>query len=319
MRQSGHVNLIGVSPAIVELGAEIERVARSDAKVLITGESGVGKDIVARAICAASPRADAAFVPVNCAGIPETLLESELFGHVKGSFTGAYRDKPGKLEMANGGTIFLDEIGDLPASVQVRLLRVLQEREFERVGGHQTLRVDVRVVAATNRDLEHDIEHGRFRADLYYRLNVFPILVPPLRERPEDIPPLIWAFLREFGEKMGKKIPTVPKKIMAALQQYRWPGNIRELRNVIEHAVIVSSGDVLQVRLPQDPPRGSDKVVTLQEVERQHIIKVLESTNGRIKGPLGAARLLGLEPSTLYGKMSKLGIPLRREKDHIQT
>jgi transcriptional regulator with GAF, ATPase, and Fis domain len=312
-------DIVGESAAMRQVLSQVEQVAPTSSSVLICGETGAGKELIARAIHDLSPRKDRVIVKVNCATLPSTLIESELFGREKGAYTGALTKQIGRFEVADGSTLFLDEIGELSLELQVKLLRVLQEGEFERLGSPKTIKVDVRVIAATNRDLAKAIHDGNFREDLYYRLNVFPILVPPLRERPEDVPPLIWAFLREFGEKMGKKIPTVTKKTMAALQQYHWPGNIRELRNVIEHAVIISSGDVLQVRLPQDPPRGSDKVVTLQEVERQHIIRVLETTNGRIKGALGAARLLGLEPSTLYGKMSKLEIPLRKEKDHIQT
>ncbi|MGH7491074.1 MAG: sigma 54-interacting transcriptional regulator [bacterium] len=239
----------------------------------------------------------------------EELLEME-----KGAYTGALTKQMGRFEVADGATLFLDEIGELSLELQGKLLRVLQEGEFERLGSPKTIKVDVRVIAATNRDLTEAIRNGNFREDLYYRLNVFPITVPPLRERLEDIPPLVWAFIKEFGEKMGKKNPTVQKRTMEALQHYPWPGNIRELRNVIEHAVIVSTGRVLQVRLPQNGHGVSARILTLDESERQHITEILEMTNWRIKGQKGAAMLLGLEPSTLYGKMKKLGIPNREKK-----
>jgi transcriptional regulator with PAS, ATPase and Fis domain len=279
MRQSGHVNLIGTSPAIVELKAEIERVARSDAKVLITGESGVGKDIVARAICAASARADAAFIPVNCAGIPETLLESELFGHVKGSFTGAYRDKPGKLEMANGGTIFLDEIGEMTLRMQGLFLRFLETGELQKVGAERiATAANVRVIAATNRNLQEQISQGQFREDLFYRLNVIHLVVPPLRERREDIPLLVDHFLKNFTAKSngngsgagpaagngngagngalnghGATVTGITPEAVAVLTQYSWPGNVRQLENVIERLVVTARRDVIGVdELPME-------------------------------------------------------------------
>jgi transcriptional regulator with PAS, ATPase and Fis domain len=280
MRQSGHVNLIGTSPAIAELKAEIERIARSDAKVLITGESGVGKDIVARAICAASPRADAAFIPVNCAGIPETLLESELFGHVKGSFTGAYRDKPGKLEMANGGTIFLDEIGEMTLRMQGLFLRFLETGELQKVGAERiATAANVRVIAATNRNLQEQITQGQFREDLFYRLNVIHLVVPPLRDRREDIPLLIDHFLKNFTAKAngspnglvsaplhgnggngngngsslshgqvnghGAHVAGISPEAIEVLTQYSWPGNVRQLENVIERLVVTARRDLI--------------------------------------------------------------------------
>jgi transcriptional regulator with PAS, ATPase and Fis domain len=277
MRLSGHVNLIGSSTAIAELKAEVERVARSDAKVLITGESGVGKDIVARAICAASARADAAYIPVNCAGIPETLLESELFGHVKGSFTGAYRDKPGKLEMANGGTIFLDEIGEMTLRMQGLFLRFLETGELQKVGAERiATAANVRVIAATNRNLQEQITQGQFREDLFYRLNVIHLVVPPLRDRREDIPLLIDHFLRNFTTKgvsagatggngngsapiagngqgnghangHGAVVRTIAPEAVAVLTQYAWPGNVRQLENVIERLVVTGRRDVIGV------------------------------------------------------------------------
>ncbi|MGH7492602.1 MAG: sigma-54-dependent Fis family transcriptional regulator [bacterium] len=312
-------DIVGESPAMRHVLNQLEQVAPTQSSVLICGETGAGKELIALAIHDLSPRKARVMVKVNCATLPSTLIESELFGREKGAYTGALTRQTGRFEVADGSTIFLDEIGELSHELQKKLLRVLQEGEFERLGSPKTIQVDVRVIAATNRDLVKAIRQGIFREDLYYRLNVFPISVPPLRERPEDIPVLVWAFLKEFGERMGKKTPTVPKNTMAALQQYRWPGNIRELRNIIEHAVIISSGDVLQVQFPQEILSSPDKLLALADIERQHIIKILEMTKWRIKGPHGAAKLLGLEPSTLYGKMSKLGIPYRRKKDHIPT
>ena len=259
MRQNGHASLIGTSAVMAELAAEVERVARSDAKVLITGESGVGKEVVARAICAASPRADEAFVPVNCAGIPETLLESELFGHVKGSFTGAYRDKPGKLELADNGTIFLDEIGEMTLRMQGLLLRFLETGEIQKVGAERTgMARNVRIVAATNRTLRDLITQGQFREDLFYRLNVIHLIVPPLRERRQDIPPLVEHFLRRFsgngngnGNGNGHGLHSVVREIapeaMTALCEYNWPGNVRELENVIERLVVTGRREIIRV------------------------------------------------------------------------
>jgi transcriptional regulator with PAS, ATPase and Fis domain len=259
MRQNGNVSLIGTSPVIAELAAEVERVARSDAKVLITGESGVGKEVVARAICAASPRAEAAFVPVNCAGIPETLLESELFGHVKGSFTGAYRDKPGKLELADNGTIFLDEIGEMTLRMQGLLLRFLETGEIQKVGAERTgMARNVRIVAATNRNLRDLISQGQFREDLFYRLNVIHLIVPPLRERRQDIPALVDHFLRKFsgngngngnGNGHGPHyiVREIAPEAMTALCEYHWPGNVRELENVIERLVVTGRREMIRL------------------------------------------------------------------------
>lgn len=310
-------DLVAESEVMRQVLRQVEQVAPTTSVVLISGETGAGKELVAQAIHNLSARKRRLMVKVNCAALPPALIESELFGREKGAYTGALTKQMGRFELADGSTLFLDEIGELSLELQTKLLRVLQDGEFERLGSPKTLKVDVRVIAATNRDLPEAIHNGEFREDLYYRLNVFPITVPPLRERLEDIAPLVWAFLKEFGEKMGKKIPRVPKKTMEALQQYPWPGNIRELRNVIEQAVIISSGEVLQVRLPQGSPGAPTKILTLEESERQLITKALEKTNWRVKGPNGAAKLLGLQPSTLYGKMKKLGIPNRGEKDHI--
>ena len=280
MRETGHVHLIGTSPAIVELQAEVERVARSDAKVLITGESGVGKEIVARAIFSASLRADSPFVPVNCAGIPETLLESELFGHVKGSFTGAYRDKPGKLEMASGGTIFLDEIGEMTLRMQGLLLRFLETGEIQKVGAERGGKaLNVRVIAATNRSLRDLIAQGQFREDLFYRLNVIHLIVPPLRERREDIPLLLDHFLRNFtngnGNGNGNHRPIVQAitpEAVAALREYAWPGNVRQLENVIERLVVTGRHEVIQVDDLPFELRSPSQVNTRPRRERRRTI-----------------------------------------------
>jgi len=314
-----HEEIVGKSEAIKKVFLQIEQVAPTESSVLITGETGTGKELVARAIHNLSKRKDRVMVKVDCASLPSTLVESELFGRQKGAYTGALTSQVGRFEVADGSSIFLDEIGELLPELQVKLLRVLQEGEFERLGSPKTIRVNVRVIAATNRDLSAEVRKGNFREDLYYRLNVFHIEVPPLRERLDDIPLLVWTFANEFAEKMGKKIQTVPKRTMEALQRYHWPGNVRELRNVIEHAVIVSTSDMLKVKLPQDPRGVTSRILTLKDAERQHITKVLERTNWRIKGPHGAAELLGLKPSTLYTRMNKLGIPTGRNKDAIPT
>ncbi len=255
-----------------------------------------------------SPLKDRAMIKVNCAALPATLIESELFGREKGAFTGALSKQIGRFEAANGSTIFLDEIGDLPLELQAKLLRVLHEGQFERLGSIQTVSVDVRVIAATNHDLEQAISEGRFRQDLFYRLNVFPITIPPLRERKEDIPLLVWAFVKEIGEGMGRSIEKVSKKTMDMLQQYPWPGNVRELRNVIERAMILSTRSTLIIdRLEsKDPTLTPNR--TLEEIERNHIEDVLESVQWRVYGKNGAAKILGLKPSTLQHRMKKLGI-----------
>ena len=257
-------------------------------------------------------------VKVNCAALPTALVESELFGREKGAFTGAIMRQIGRFEVADGSTIFLDELGELSLEVQAKLLRVLQEGQFERLGSPRTIKVNVRVIGASNRDLREEVRKGRFREDLYYRLNVFPIRVPPLRERIEDIPLLVWAFLEEFSSRMGKRITRVPRKTMEILQRHPWPGNIRELRNVIEHSTIITTGDTLRVPMFEQAPLEARPVQTLADSEREHITKALEKTAWRIKGSKGAATLLGLNPSTLYHRMTKLGIPTHRHKDDGQ-
>jgi len=254
-------------------------------------------------------------VLVNCAALPTALVESELFGRERGAYTGALTSQVGRFEVANGSTIFLDEVGELPLEVQAKLLRVLQQGEFQRLGSPKTHKVDVRVIAATNRDLAEEVRRGRFREDLYYRLKVFPIDIPPLRERVEDIPLLVFAFMGEFSSRMGKKITKVSRNAMARLQGHSWPGNIRELRNVIEHSVILCSGDTLRLTVLGEAPTREAQSGTLAEAERKHILKTLESTSWRIKGPHGAATRLDLQPSTLYSRMQKLGIPHRHQKD----
>ncbi len=314
-----HREIVGAGPAIKKVLQQVEQVAKTTTTVLLAGETGTGKELAARAIHRLSPRGEKPLVTVNCASLPPTLIESELFGREKGAFTGALTRQAGRFEIADGATLFLDEIGELPLELQGKLLRVLEEGRFERLGSTRTIQVDVRVIAATHRDLKKEVGRGNFREDLYYRINVFPIEIPPLRERIEDIPPLVWAFVNEFSEKMGKKIQTVTRKTMEALQRYPWPGNVRELRNVIERAVIVSSGDVLQIQIPRLMEEDRQATITLEEAEHQHILGVLEKTAWRIKGPRGAAEILGLKPSSLYTIMGKLGIPTKRKKDGITT
>jgi formate hydrogenlyase transcriptional activator len=303
--------IVGRSDALRAVLRQVETVAATDSTVLICGETGTGKELVARAIHNLSPRSQRAFVKVNCAAIPTGLLESELFGHEKGAFTGAIGQRIGRFELANGGTLFLDEVGDIPLELQPKLLRVLQEREFERLGSTRTLRVDVRLVAATNSDLLRMVDDRRFRADLYYRLNVFPVVVPPLRERPEDIPLLVGYFTQQYAARMGKEIGTIPSEAMEQLCHYPWPGNIRELQNLIERAVILSPGPVLTIplevlRSTARPP--SLTAGTLEDTERQRILQVLEETNWVLSGPHGAAAKLGLKRPTLQFRMKKLGI-----------
>jgi formate hydrogenlyase transcriptional activator len=291
----------------------MEVVAPTDATVLLQGETGTGKELLARALHQLSDRRDRPFVAVNCAAIPAGLLESELFGHERGAFTGALAQRVGRFELAHQGTLFLDEIGELPLDLQPKLLRVLQEHEFERVGGTRTRHADVRLVVATNRELAQMVDAGQFRADLYYRLNVFPITIPPLRQRPEDIPLLVRHFVRHYARRLRKRIDTIPAEALAALTRYEWPGNVRELQNVIERAVILSPGPVLQLawgaRLQSQPAAGLPaRVRTLQEVEREHILRVLQDTNRVVGGPNGAAARLGLRRTTLLYRMEKLGI-----------
>jgi formate hydrogenlyase transcriptional activator len=305
--------IIGKSSGLRRVLRLVETVARGDSTVLLLGETGTGKELIARAIHSHSPRKARPFVKLNCAAIPTGLLESELFGHERGSFTGAIAQKIGRLEVAHQGSLFLDEIGDIPLELQPKLLRVLQEREFERLGSTRTQKVDVRIVAATHRDLEGMILEKLFRSDLYYRLNVFPIHVPPLRERPEDIPLLAQHFVQQAARQMGKTIDTIPQETMEALIRYRWPGNIRELENVIERSVILSPGPVLLLS-PRDlksrvpPDQSANHYQTLEEVERNHILRTLKETRWILSGPSGAASRLGLNRSTLYFRMKKLGI-----------
>jgi transcriptional regulator with GAF, ATPase, and Fis domain len=303
--------LIGSSSTLKKVLKNVERVAPIDSTVLITGETGTGKELIARAIHSLSSRKDKPLVKVNCAAIPAGLIESELFGHEKGAFTGALTKKMGRFEVADKGTIFLDEIGELPLDLQSKLLRVLQEGEFERVGGTQTFKINVRVIAATNRDLDQLSKTGHYRPDLYYRLNVFPIHLPALREREDDIPLLVQYFVRKFAANFGKKIDRIPERMMMPLQRYQWPGNIRELEHVIERAVILSEGSELEPiewLVSSNGKAAATKPLTLEEMERQHIVDILERTNWRVSGEKGAAKILGLNPTTLEARMKKLGI-----------
>jgi formate hydrogenlyase transcriptional activator len=305
--------IIGASPALKEVLRQVEVVAPTDATVLLHGETGTGKERFARAVHQLSARRDRPLITVNCAALPAGLLESELFGHERGAFTGALAQKLGRFELAHQGTLFLDEIGDLPLELQPKLLRVLQEEEFERLGSARTRRVDVRLVAATNRDLAQMVGAGQFRADLYYRLHVFPITIPPLRQRPEDIPLLVRHFVRHYARRLRKRIDTIPAEAMEALTHYHWPGNVRELQNVVERAVILSPGPVLRLALDElprsQPATGSPaRVRTLEEVEREHILRVLQDTKWIVGGPHGAAARLGLIRTTLLYRMEKLGI-----------
>jgi len=309
-------DMIGQSVRFKQVIHKIQQIAATDATVLVLGKTGTGKELVARAIHQASRRKARPMVKVNCAALPANLIESELFGHEKGAFTSALARQTGRFELADGNTLFLDEIGELPLESQAKLLRVLQDGEFERLGSSKTTRVDVRIIAATNRNLEEEVRKGRFRQDLWYRLNVFPIMVPPLRERREDIPLLVEWFVSKFGRKLGKAIKHVPPGVMGALQNYPWPGNIRELENVIERAAINTRGPALQLLDNLDPDSVSEAaqppIPTFEEAERSHIIRALEETRWRITGPKGAARLLDLNPSTLRGKMRKLGIQIQK-------
>ena len=303
--------MIGASAAIKKVFQAIEKVAATDATVLVTGETGTGKELIARAIHHLSHRKDAVLVKVNCAAIPAGLIESELFGHEKGAFTGALARKIGRFELADRATIFLDEVGEIPLELQTKLLRVLQEGEFERLGSTKTLKVNVRVIAATNRDLEKEVREGRFRSDLFYRLKVFPIHLPALRDRQQDIPLLVAYFVTKFATMMGKKVESVAGPAMEMLKAYAWPGNIRELEHVIERALILSQGSELDLGdwMPKNPAAtGSTPPSTLEDVERDHIIQVLNRTNWRVSGEQGAAHVLGLKPTTLEARMKKLGI-----------
>jgi formate hydrogenlyase transcriptional activator len=345
-REHPFEELVGSSPVLLAILRQVEQVAPTDTSVLILGETGTGKELIARAIHNRGARRDRPLVKVNCAAISAGLVESELFGHVKGAFTGALERRVGRFELADGGTIFLDEIGELPLETQVKLLRVLQEQEFEPVGSNRSLRVNVRVIAATNRDLPEALRAGRFRTDLFYRLNVFPIEVPPLRSRQSDIPQLVTFFLSGFVKKFGKRIGSVSPDTMARLTSYAWPGNIRELQNIVERAVVLCEGSVLEIdqdlvpvsgiaraaretsrpaELPGAPPDASrapaaptgsepSELPTLEEAERRHIVAALERTGGVIHGPRGAARILDLHPNTLRSRMERLGIKVPRTR-----
>ena len=305
--------IVGKSAALRRVLAQVETVAPTDSTVLIYGETGTGKELIARAIHNLSPRDGNAFVKLNCAAIPTGLLESELFGHEKGAFTGAIAQRIGRFELANRGTVFLDEVGEIPLELQTKLLRVLQEREFERLGSTRTIRTDARLIAATNRDLSALVEEQRFRSDLYYRLNVFPIRVPALRERQEDIPLLVRHFVQQFARRMHRGIDTIPSETMSALVRYPWPGNIRELQNLIERAVILSAGPVLRVPLQDLQSQAivnsaTARPQTMEEAERAHILATLKETKWVIAGPRGAAARLGMNRSTVQFRMKKLGI-----------
>ena len=311
--------MIGRSAALRRVLQQVETVAPTDSTVIIQGETGTGKELVARAIHDLSSRRRDVFLKLNCAAIPTGLLESELFGHEKGAFTGAVTQRLGRFEVANRGTVFLDEIGEIPLELQPKLLRVLQEREFERLGSSRTLRTDARLIAATNQDLAAMVSQQKFRADLFYRLDVFPIHVPPLRERQEDIPLLIWHFVQQYSRRMNKTIDTILPETMDVLISYHWPGNIRELQNLMERAVILSPGATLkvpvadlQIRATTASPKGHE---TLKEVERAHILAALESSNWVVSGPRGAAALLGLKRTTLQVRMERLGIRRARAEE----
>jgi formate hydrogenlyase transcriptional activator len=324
-RTHNFVEMVGTSPALRSVLDRVDRVAPTDATVLVLGETGTGKELIARAIHDRSARKERPLVKVNCSAISAGLVESELFGHVKGAFTGALEQRIGRFELAHGGTIFLDEIGDLPLETQVKLLRVLQEREFEPVGSNRTVRVDVRVIAATNRDLDQAVRAERFRADLYYRLNVFRVELPPLRERRADIPQLVTFFLSRYGQRFGKRVERVSTATLDRLVAYAWPGNVRELQNVIERAMVLAQGPVLELdrdllpaadrsggpgaaAAPAGAPVEPGALASLEDVERQHIRAVLDRTGGVIDGPRGAARILKLHPNTLRSRMDRLGL-----------
>jgi formate hydrogenlyase transcriptional activator len=311
--------IIGNSPALERVLQQVEQVAPTDSTVLIQGETGTGKELVARAIHNLSMRCGQPIIKLNCAAIPFDLLESELFGHERGAFTGAIAQKIGRFELADKGTLFLDEVGDIPAGLQPKLLRVLQEQEFERLGSVRTHHVDVRLVAATNRNLADMVKRNEFRSDLYYRLNVFPIPLPPLRGRREDLPALVEHFVAMYALRMGKQIEHIPRETMSAITSYPWPGNIRELQNFIERSVILTCGNVLQSPLESLKSATAVECVeatTLEDVERDHICKILEETRWVVAGPNGAAARLGIKRSTLYFRMQKLGIS-RANKDSV--
>jgi formate hydrogenlyase transcriptional activator len=314
--------LIGTSPALETVLEQVERVAPTHSTVLIQGETGTGKELISRAIHNISPRCGRPFIKLNCAAIPFDLLESELFGHEKGAFTGAIAQKIGRFEMADKGTLFLDEVGDIPLALQPKLLRVLQEQEFERLGSGRTHQVDVRLVAATHRNLADMVKRNEFRSDLYYRLNVFPVVLPPLRERSADIPALVTHFVEIFCRRIGKQIEHIPEETLSAFTAYHWPGNVRELQNLIERAVILSNDGVLPNPLP---PAGTEAIAvfpghtTLKDSERALILRTLDDAGWMIGGPTGAAAILGLKRTTLISKMKKLGISRPRPQRNVEA
>jgi len=310
MRETGA--FIGKSAALSQVHVRLTQVARSDLTVLILGETGTGKGLAARRVHELSARRSEAFIQVNCGAIPEALVESELFGHEKGAFSGAHARKPGKIELAAGGTLFLDEIGDMPLEAQVKLLRLLEEREFERVGGTEVLKADVRVLVATNRELAHMVKDGQFREDLFFRIQVFPISMPPLRQRREDIPLLVECFIDGMEVQLDKNIEAIDAEALGLLKRYDWPGNIRELKHTVERAAIVCRGGVIRARdialMVGEIDDDEGALVTLEEYERRYILEVLEHTGWVIRGEQGAAAVLGLKPGTLYSRMKKLQI-----------
>jgi formate hydrogenlyase transcriptional activator len=304
-----HHEVIGDSESIRRVLQKAEQVAPTDSTVLLLGETGTGKELIARTIHELSRRKGRLMVKVNCAALPASLVESELFGREKGAFTGALTREIGRFELANGSTILLDEIGELPIELQSKLLRVLQEGEFERLGGPKTIKVDVRLIAATSRNLQQAVREGKFREDLFYRLNVFPITIPPLRERREDIPPLVWHFVNDLSQRMGRSIETIHASTMDAFKSYYWPGNVRELRNIIERFLITSTSTVFRAELPAVETDGArTNTQTFEEMERNHILHIMEMVGWRVRGEGGAAQILGLKPTTLESRMHKLGI-----------
>jgi formate hydrogenlyase transcriptional activator len=311
--------IVGQSSALRQVLHLVEIVATSNATVLLLGETGTGKELIARAIHERSLRQKEAFLTLNCAAIPSLLFESELFGHERGAFTGAYIQKPGRLELADRGTLFLDEVGDMPLELQPKLLRALQERTYERVGSARTKSVDVRLVAATNRDLGEMMAEGQFRSDLYYRLNVFPLRIPPLRERAEDISLLVKHFTQKYAARMGKRITAVPSATMQKLERLSWPGNVRELENLVERSVILTSGNTLAVSLPDKSDGAIDAAEVVGNFEEQEkIVNILKETKGRVSGPNGAASRLGVKRSTLRDRMRKLGIDAREVRTDLR-
>ena len=300
--------IIGNSDPLKYVLYRVEQVAPNDTTVLIQGETGTGKELIARAIHQASPRNQRPLIKVDCATLPAELIESELFGHEKGAFTGAFMRKTGHFELAHKGTLFLDEIGELPIRLQAKLLRAIEYGEFERLGNPKPIKVDARIIAATNRNLEDEVHAGNFRKDLFYRLNVYPVSIPPLRKRSTDIPLLVDTFVRRFSKKMGKPIPKISQKAIQALSEYTWPGNIRELENIIERAIVLSNGKTLNIEIPKQNTVLFEELQSLEQIEKEYILKVLDKTKGKISGDNGAAKILGLHPNTLRSRMEKLNI-----------